>query len=123
MTHDNHKAQLEAELEAVTGELKTIGIHNPQNEADWIATPSVGSDEPDENDVADNAEDWGERAATLALLETKWNDVRRALAKIEAGTYGICEISGEPIEEARLEANPAARTCVIHREEESTLPR
>jgi len=123
MTHENHKAALEALLAQVTEELQSIGVHNPENEADWVATPGEGSDEADTNDVADNAEEWEERAATLALLETRWNDIRRALSKMENGTYGICEISGEPIEEERLAANPAARTCIAHREDESTLPR
>ncbi|MEK7091498.1 MAG: TraR/DksA C4-type zinc finger protein [Patescibacteria group bacterium] len=37
-----------------------------------------------------------------------------ALAKIDAGNYGLCEISQEPIELDRLEANPSARTCKKH---------
>ncbi len=53
----------------------------------------------------------------MAVLENRWNEVRAALKKIEAGTYGICEISGEPIEEDRLEVNPAARTCKEHMDE------
>jgi len=35
-------------------------------------------------------------------------EVDSALARIEAGAYGICRICGEAIEEARLHANPAA---------------
>ena len=123
MTNEHHKTALLAMLEEVTGELKTLGIHNPDNESDWVATPPEDTGEADVNDVADSAEEWGEKTATLALLETKWNDVRRALAKMEAGNYGVCEISGEPIEEERLLANPAARTCITHMENEATLPK
>jgi RNA polymerase-binding transcription factor DksA len=50
------------------------------------------------------------------------NTVVHALGKIEAGTYGVCEVSGMDIEEDRLEANPAARTCKAHMAEEATLP-
>ncbi len=32
-----------------------------------------------------------------------------AIRRIECGTYGICEVTGEPIEEARLQAIPWAR--------------
>lgn len=39
-------------------------------------------------------------------------EIERALAKIEAGTYGLSEKSGEPIPYARLEAVPWARTGV-----------
>lgn len=112
------KTLLTAELDAVTSELRSLGIHNPENPHDWIATPTdteVG--EADENVSADHAEELEERTATLADLERRYNDTVRALEKIEAGTYGICEISGEPIEEERLRANPAARTCIAHREE------
>ena len=41
---------------------------------------------------------------------------------IEKGTYGICEISGQPIEAERLKANPAARTSQANQEKEAQLP-
>jgi DnaK suppressor protein len=36
----------------------------------------------------------------------------RALARIESGTYGVCESCGEPIGKARLQAFPRATQCV-----------
>lgn len=39
-------------------------------------------------------------------------DIDDALARIEDGSYGICESCGRPIPVARLEALPHARTCV-----------
>jgi DnaK suppressor protein len=41
-------------------------------------------------------------------------EVDAALARVEAGTYGVCEVCGEPIPDGRLEARPTARTCVEH---------
>ena len=38
--------------------------------------------------------------------------VNKALGKMEDGTYGICEVSGDPIPVARLEALPYATTTV-----------
>lgn len=38
--------------------------------------------------------------------------VRKALQRFDDGTYGICEVCGEAIGEARLEANPCARRCI-----------
>jgi RNA polymerase-binding transcription factor DksA len=35
-----------------------------------------------------------------------------ATRKIDAGTYGICESCGKPIEPARLEILPTARRCM-----------
>jgi DnaK suppressor protein len=39
-------------------------------------------------------------------------DVRRALAKVDEGSYGRCDVCGEPIPEGRLEALPWAVLCV-----------
>ena len=116
------KIKLEEMLTQVTSELKGLGIHNPENPEDWIATPELEEGgQADENVAADRVEDWDERAATLATLEHQYNDINRALRKIEDGTYGICEISGGEIDADRLAANPAARTCKAHMEEESSL--
>ncbi|GAA4413062.1 hypothetical protein GCM10023168_35510 [Fodinibacter luteus] len=41
-------------------------------------------------------------------------EVDAALERVAAGTYGVCEVCGEQISEARLEARPTARTCVHH---------
>ena len=45
----------------------------------------------------------------LQLVEA---DVRRALAKLDEGTYGVCDVCGKPIPEGRLEALPWAVLCV-----------
>ena len=47
-------------------------------------------------------------AQALASVE----EIDRALAKIEAGTYGVCEKCGEPIPRERLKALPHASLCV-----------
>jgi DnaK suppressor protein len=39
-------------------------------------------------------------------------DVVRALAKLDEGSYGSCDVCGEPIPEGRLEALPWALLCV-----------
>ncbi|MBI4086871.1 TraR/DksA C4-type zinc finger protein [Candidatus Kaiserbacteria bacterium] len=120
----SYKEKLTESLARVTEELKTLGIHNPENPADWVPTPPTDVDGPEADpvDAADRVEEWDEHAATLAPLEHEYNDIIRALKKIENDTYGICEISGEEIEQDRLEANPAARTCKAHMEEEEDLP-
>ncbi|MFB9732054.1 TraR/DksA family transcriptional regulator [Ornithinimicrobium kibberense] len=40
--------------------------------------------------------------------------VRHALARLDEGRYGVCEVCGEPIPQGRLEARPWATTCVAH---------
>ena len=38
--------------------------------------------------------------------------VEAALGRLDDGTYGVCEVCGEPIAEERLEALPATTRCV-----------
>jgi DnaK suppressor protein len=45
-------------------------------------------------------------------LESTLARTERALAKIEDGTYGICDACGEPIEPARLSAMPDGVLCL-----------
>ena len=116
-----YKARLEKLLAEITEELSAIGIHNPDNPSDWEAVPEPIVAEADPNDVADRVEEWDERRAVVAQLETRYNNIVRALRKIEEGTYDTCEVCGKPIEEDRLNANPAARTDKAHIGEESDL--
>lgn len=43
--------------------------------------------------------------------------IREALHRIDEGTYGICEICGNPIGRARLKAKPYARLCIACKSE------
>lgn len=115
MKTDHYKQKLEEELAAVEKELATVGHKNPDNINDWEATPDQAEIlESDEQEVADKITGYEENTAILKQLEIRYNELKGALTRIESGTYGICRVGGEPIEEARLEANPAATTCVSH---------
>ena len=39
-------------------------------------------------------------------------EIDAALARVDSATYGSCEACGRPVGAARLEALPAARTCI-----------
>ena len=41
-------------------------------------------------------------------------EVDAAIERLVAGKYGVCEVCRQPIDEARLDARPTARTCVHH---------
>ena len=109
------QARLMEEKATLERQLSEIGVKDETTE-DWEAVPEQGEAEADENDLADRAEDFEERTATLNTLESRLKEIIHALGKLEKadGTFGICEISGEEIEEDRLRANPAARTCISH---------
>ena len=117
MNTDKYKAILEEEAAKLRVELQELGVQNPEVKADWVErADDLDTVSADPNEVADRTEEYDERRATLATLEGRFNDMKRALKKINEGKYGICEVGGEPIEEDRLEANPAARTCKAHME-------
>jgi len=46
------------------------------------------------------------------LVRDQLAELEHALHKFDLGTYGLCEICGQPIEPARLEALPQARLCL-----------
>lgn len=105
---------LETEKGTLEAELSTVGRQNPSNPADWEAVPSETGQEADPNDQASVIDSYGENNAILTDLEIRFNEVKAALARIEDGTYGICIVGGEAIEEDRLNADPAAKTCKAH---------
>ena len=114
MNTDEQKARLTGEKAKLESELSSIGRRNPSNPNDWEAVPQETGHEADPNDVADKIEGYEENTAILKDLEIRYNDVKDALARIDAGTYGTCLTGGEAIEEDRLEADPAAKTCKTH---------
>lgn len=84
--------------------------------------------------MADIGTDNFEQEFTLGLMDSERKLLREiddAMQRIEEGTYGICEGTGEPIGKARLEAQPWARYCVEYTrmleqglvtEEEESIP-
>jgi RNA polymerase-binding transcription factor DksA len=64
---------------------------------------------------ADSGSDTFEREKDLSILdglEAELAEIEAAIDRIEQGTYGIDEVTGAPIDPARLEAVPEARTNV-----------
>jgi len=65
--------------------------------------------------MADMGTDNYEQEFTLGLVEkdrTLLREINHALAKIQNGTYGLCEGNGKPIAKVRLEAHPWARFSI-----------
>jgi DnaK suppressor protein len=64
--------------------------------------------EPDVNDRASSETDWGIELRTRDRQRKVISKIDAALRRIETGDYGYCEVTGEPISLARLEARPIA---------------
>ena len=95
---------LEIEKARILGELSDLGF----GEEGLLAY---------DNNFADTSQVTAERGETEALageLSETLAAVEAALARLDAGTYGVCERCGEPIAAERLEAMPMASTCILH---------
>ncbi len=95
-------------------EMGSVGRRNPNIPGDWEPVPSETGMEADLADQADVVMSRESNTAILADLEARYDTVLSALTRIEKRTYGKCEVCNGKIEEARLEADPAATTCIKH---------
>jgi RNA polymerase-binding transcription factor DksA len=121
MDIETYKIRLEEELKQVSDELSKIASYD-QATGDWEAKRPTSTESSDENLAADVAEDSVERQGEVAALETRFRNLTRALKKMDDGTFATCELCSDIIEEPRLVANAAARTCITHRDQEAVLP-
>lgn len=109
---DSARRKLEAERERLTR------LHEGVAEE-----PSGGSEQGAEADEltvidqhpADVGSEVFERQKDISIaqqFETELAEIEDALARVEDGSYGTCEVCGKPIGKDRLEAIPQARFCV-----------
>jgi DnaK suppressor protein len=66
--------------------------------------------------VGDGTTEAVERLSTTATARSithSIEDIDRALAKLDDGTYGRCDVCGNEIAAARMDALPAASRCVV----------
>lgn len=105
-TVDRLRERLETERGEVRRQLDDLGA---RRDAEGIEDPEL------DEGFADAGQAAAERANLLTLvrsLRDTLRDVEQALERMEAGTYGACELCGQPIAEERLEALPAAPLCM-----------
>ena len=100
---DELHERLEDERAQLTTQLTSLDHRDPSNAFD--------------DNFADSgqvAAEQGENHALSLQLREQLDDVERALAKLDEGTYGQCEVCEAAISDARLEAMPATRFCIDH---------
>lgn len=117
MNTEHYKHKLEEERAQVEKQLQSLGAKDPYNPSNWDTTAGDIDTLPpaaDANEAGDKMEEFETRQEETEALEDRLNDITDALQKVKGGKYGLCEVDGGPIEEDRLEANPAARTCKKH---------
>jgi DnaK suppressor protein len=109
VSHDDARARLLADRERAADHLAAL-----MRDHDGIVEASESSNADDEHDPegATIAFEREQIAALLSQSRSSLGDLDRALARVEDGSYGICQTCGQPIAPERLEARPAATTCI-----------
>ncbi len=100
-------AALRAQLERRRVEL--VEALRPVDDEDGAAAPTQTIGETEHLAAYQQREIDGARHSLLASELAEIND---ALGRLEAGSYGRCDVCGDVIAPERLEAVPAARTCI-----------
>ena len=114
----------EAELAEVREllELEATRLREEISDAeDGIAEMLRNSTDTGGEDQADTGSKTFEREHEMSLAASHreiLGQTERALARIDNGTYGICERCGNPIGKARLQAFPRATLCMTCKERE-----
>ena len=114
MNTEHYKEKLESEKTMLESEMQKMGRRNPGVPNDWEPIPQENGTKADLMDQADVVLEHESDTTIFDDLEVRYDAVLAALSRIEKNTYGVCEKCGETIEEARLSANPAASSCVVH---------
>ena len=110
---DEVRKELEDEIAELRGEIFKAETRIAERMGDAVADAG--------DDQADAGAKTFEREHELALTHNARDLLaqnERALARIAAGTYGVCESCGEPIGKARLQAFPRATLCVACKQRE-----
>lgn len=102
---------LVAEKKRLEDELAQFAHRNPK-----AAETDFNSDFPKIGDSEDeNAAEVAQFTDNLSLedeLEHALRDVEGSLARMEAGTYGLCTYCKQEIDENRLRARPTSSSCI-----------
>ena len=113
-----YQAQLEKERDQLIASLEKVAFRDDENPSDWVPRRedlNISDGEAvEELELAEEIEKFENNTATVKELEGRLNEILSALNRIEAGTFGIDEVSGEEMGADRLNANPAARTSVAN---------
>lgn len=105
------KQKLESERDKLKAELGRFSRPNPDAaETDYNTDfPNLG-DKDDEN--ASEVASYSDSLSLENALEKSLRDIEGAIKRIEEGIYGVCKYCQSEIDSARLQARPAASSCI-----------
>ena len=100
---EEERQQIRAGLETADQDLAELRDRSDGADVDFSEEGGEG---------ASTASERGHIETLRAQLLGRLQGVDDAVARLDSGTYGVCEACGGPIGEARLEAMPDATLCV-----------
>jgi RNA polymerase-binding transcription factor DksA len=106
-----YRKRLEEERVRLADAVAFLERENPGSLEDELGEIAAGND----NHLGDLATATFDRELDEGLEEgaqQTLDDIAVALQRIDEGTYGVCEVCGKPIGEARLSAIPWTRRCI-----------
>jgi DnaK suppressor protein len=106
---DDARGRLETEREQT---LRRLASLTGDFEAVVAASLDTNADDEHDPEGATIAFERSQVDAVLRQTRRRLEEIGAALRRLDEGTYGVCEVCGSPIAEERLEARPAARTCI-----------
>lgn len=113
------KKKLLDEKALLEKELSSFAKKDPSMKGDWDTVfPQGGEAQSGSHssldESADEVEEFENLTAQEHSLESRLEEVNRALERIDAGKFGICQKCGKEILEERLRVNPAAEFDIGH---------
>lgn len=109
---DQYRRRLEDERARLTNAVQFFERENTGSIEDELGEVSAAGTD---NHMGDTASAMYDRELDEGLEESAQqtlDDIDAALHRIEEGSYGTCEVCGEPIGAERLSAIPWARLCI-----------
>ena len=111
MNEDEARTRLQAEQQRVQGLIEGVREElGDSGENEQVSELADYDQHP-----ADTGSETFEREKDLSILEQLESDlaeIQAALRRVDEGTYGVDEVTGEPITPERLDAIPTARTNI-----------
>ena len=107
-----YRVALEEERARLASAVVFLERENPGSVEDELGELAVGAND---NHLADTAGATYDREVDQSLEEgahQTLEEIEAALSRLDGGSYGVCEVCGEPIGAQRLSAIPWARLCI-----------
>ena len=99
------RTTLEEQRTHLRREIEEQGADPDSDEVAFVNDPGF-------SDRSHSTEERSRLISVVKALRESLRDTERALAKMDAGTYGTCESCGKPISPERLDAIPWASLCI-----------